>query len=237
VKRSAVGKSVKDKIFSVVRSVFKNIAGESVLSEWNRMRVEPPRTVDSTVAVKIDDYLAYWGKTTYENLTAAITRVVETNPTEAECERAFSVIKYAFPRLRMRSNEDLVEATLLGASAVGFLRNYEFDGDEPKTTKPKDEAVQEEEKISVALTGDAAMALIVEWEKTQADPEPDRRRVRKESPLCGECKKDDKHHPEGERWVKCCSCTFWFAFSCVGIAEEDYIQVEQAEKWTCADCQ
>jgi hypothetical protein len=97
------------------------------------MRVEQPRTVESTVTVKIDDYLAYWGKTTCENLTAAITRVVETNPTEAECERAFRVIKYAFPRLRSRSNEDLVEATLLGASAVGFLRNYEFVGDEPKS--------------------------------------------------------------------------------------------------------
>jgi hypothetical protein len=110
-------------------------SGESVFSEWNRMRVEPPRTLESTVAVKIDAYLAYLGKTRKENLT------------EAEFERAFSAIKYAFPRLRSRSNEDLVEATPLGASAVEFLRNYEFDGDEPKTTKLKDKAARRREDL------------------------------------------------------------------------------------------
>jgi hypothetical protein len=96
-----------------VRTVFKEVSGEAVLGEWARMRIEPPRAIDANVALKTEAYLTYWAKTAYENMAAAVCRVVEGNPTEAECERAFSLVKFAFPRLRSSSEADLVMAATM----------------------------------------------------------------------------------------------------------------------------
>jgi hypothetical protein len=221
VNRANTTKFIKDKIFAIVRTVFKEVSGEVVLGEWTRMRIEPPRAIDANVALKTEAYLTYWAKTAYENMACAVCRVVEGNPTEAECERAFSLVKFAFPRLRSSSEADLVTATVIGASAVASARRFDFDDDEPSEVH---DAPDDREKVDVALTGEAAVQLMAMYEEVNAPvDEPAARRHRKESQLCGECKKDETHHPDEARWVKCTtSCGLWFAFCCVGIADEDY---------------
>lgn len=231
VKRANIAKAVKERVFAVVRSVFKEVAGEEAVAEWTRLRVEPPRSIESNVPVNTADYVLYWAKSQFPNLTHGITRVVEGNPTEAECERAFSSVKFSFPRLRSSSSEDLVESTTLGASAVASLRGFKFEGAEPEQCA---EEVDDRDKVNVAITGDQAVALLTLWDVAQGQqPEPARRR-RVESELCGECRKVE--HPEGTTWVKCTTCATWFAFCCVGIAEEDKQRVEDMLTWTCQDC-
>lgn len=234
VSRNTLPHPVKDKVFSIVRGVMKTIAGEGVLAEWQRMKIEPPNRIEPNVAVNTKAYGIYWMKTAYPLMAVAITRLIESNPTEAACERAFSAVKFAFPRLRSTAGDDLVTSTVLGASAVACLKGYDFEDDEPTQVA---EVVDDREKVNSTLTGEAAMVLISAWcDIYGANEQPLRRPPRTELQLCGRCRKNGKSHPSDCRWVKCTTCATWFAFPCVGIADEDYVIVEQAETWTCQDC-
>ena len=237
VHRASLPQLAKDKMFQIVRSTFKNIAGDPVLAEWQRCKIEPPRTIETNVKVTTVDYTIYWSKTAFEHLAGAIVRVIEGNPTEAECERAFSSIKWAFPRLRTSSMPDLVKWTCQGASAIALLRNFEFgtESEEPKAKcNPED---VDEVPTTIGFTAQQAIILIEKWvdcNRLQPDVGPSRRRGRVENQLCGEC--NGAHEDSPTRWVKCTTCATWYAFECIGIADEDHVLIEQSVTWNCQDC-
>jgi len=244
VNRAKIEREVKDKIFNIVRSTFRGITSDDVLSEWATFRIEQPRGVEANVFVDVDQYALYWSKTHYDNLASAICRVIRANPSEAEAERTFSAIKFAFPRLRQSSNEDLVSATSIGMSAIGFLRGLEFNGvDDPtrRIEKVDDDVSPTAPITHRGITGIQAMALIKQWKSSTAttttlEGQVRAKRGRKESEICGICKKNDAFHGPDARWVKCTTCATWYAFECAGIDEEDWQLVEQSETWTCSDC-
>jgi hypothetical protein len=240
VKRNMVSKRIKDQVFCHVRSTMKAITSDAILAEWSRFRIEPPKFIEPGVLVTIEAYLTYWAKTPYETLAAAVTRVAECNPTEAECERTFSSIKFAFPRLRGCALEDLVESTCIGASAVAFLRDIEF-GDEPSQRSTPINVDAPTVPDTHGISGDQAMKLLelIDSQLEGAANEVDERRrtrLRLESNLCGICNKPDTGHSDNACWVKCTTCAQWYAFECVGIDEDDQHLAEQQDTWTCTDC-
>jgi hypothetical protein len=65
-------------------------------------------------------YCDWWAAQaeTYPMLSLATRAIAKTHPTEAACERAFSLLKHAFNRLRSRSRDDIVEHHTYGTSAT-----------------------------------------------------------------------------------------------------------------------
>ena len=175
VRRNMLSEKINDKIFSFVRSLMVGLAGQDVLEEWARHRIEPPRARESTEEIDIKMYKDFWSKTCYPNLLSAVIRIVEANPTEASCERAFCAAKFSFPRLGSSSSGDLVAASILGASALATLRNLKFESeDEEEEKQPRGERTT---STFTTLSGDAALLVLQIWESQQStNEEPPRRR-------------------------------------------------------------
>lgn len=233
-KRGALDASVKDHVWKIVRTVFKVIAGDAVMNEWTRMRIAPPRPVDSMNIINTKSYVSYWAdqSNVYPAIAHAVTRIAELNPTEAECERAFSSCKFAFPRLRASSGGDLVEATVVGNSAVAFNFDHVFENEVREIVD-----ADEEPQVDATLTGKDALNLIEAWSTFNAPGiERHERRQRRDNGNCGECGKGEDDHLPDAKWVRCAACTIWFAFECVGINPEDEALVRAQESWNCNDC-
>ena len=88
---------------------------------------------------------------------------------EADCERAFSAMKWFFDRLRTRSVGDMFEATVTGASAVNFLQNLEYDS-ELGPIKMRSEVNVEHNfrKLTSRTLGIFFISTAVSWQRTKS---------------------------------------------------------------------
>jgi hypothetical protein len=100
----------------------------AIIAEFNQIHHSKPDRRQGPC--NLTEYVDYWSKIcSYPLLVSAIIAIAKIHPTEADCERAFSGLKWMFNRLRTTAGEDLVEATVCGASAVNFLTNCEITED------------------------------------------------------------------------------------------------------------
>lgn len=235
-KRHELDAKVRDYIFGHAKTTMKTIVGDKVLAEFLELRTQPPLPMSPLRAYNTTDYIEYWGHQSHSfpTLAEAIIKIVAMNPTEAECERAFSTCKFAFNRLRTRSSGDLVEATVLGGSAVAHKTNHTYiDVEAPP---PKHEDVADEDNVAGTLRGIDASTLLNLWASQQADaPARAPRHRQEEQNLCGICHGDSSKHKPGALWCACSTCMQWFAFECVGIADADQ-PIIKAMEWFCNDC-
>jgi hypothetical protein len=247
-KRQHAPTEVRDRVGKMVRWVASRMAEAfgygNLLKEWYRFKVEPPLWTGEGNTLTINDYCDFWTsqEDTFPALSDCIKRFVRLNPTEASCERSFSVLKFAFPRLRTSAQSDLVESTVVGMSAVAFRnRQLRFDDDE----EPREEEQQgkekedEEDKLQPPPLNDTAVRLIMDvWntiatEKVAKEPLLKQRRT-EDQDRCGLCHELFDNH-EDQPCVKCTRCYLWFGFDCVGLAAEMEPLVRERE-WRCPSC-
>jgi hypothetical protein len=152
-------------------------------------------------------------------------------------ERAFSLLKYAFNRLRSR-REDIVEHTVLGMSAVAFLGGERCTRDNDRESEKEEEVDEEKDKasdkVSDKVSDDAPLRpptltaipckLVIDiWQTVAAravPPEPLYKRPRSEtSTRCGQCNNLLKEHAD-ENNVECVTCKGWFVFECVALSAD-----------------
>jgi hypothetical protein len=201
----------------------------NLVQEWQRFKVEPPLwTSHGNDALSINDYCDFWTsqEDTYPALSDAIKRFVRLNPTEASCERSFSVLKFAFTRLRTCAQSDLVESSVVGMSAVAFRnRQLRFEGEDEEAPEEEEKAKEDEEdKLQPPPLNDTAVRLIMDvWntiatEKVAKEPLLKQRRT-EEQEHCGLCHELFDDHVD-KNCVKCTRCYLWFVFDCVGLAPE-----------------
>jgi hypothetical protein len=171
----------------------------NLLKEWYRFKVEPPLWTGEGNTLTINDYCDFWTsqEDAFPALSDCIKRFVRLNPTEASCERSFSVLKFAFPRLRTSAQSDLVESTVVGMSAVAFRnRQLRFDDDEePREEEQQEkEKEDEEDKLQPPPLNDTAVRLIMDvWntiatEKVAKEPLLKQRRT-EDQDRCGLCQR------------------------------------------------
>jgi hypothetical protein len=252
LKRANLPHRAKDAVFAIVRTIMKDIAGVEVLNEWSEFKVTMLAGVPPDRKLNTEQYVQFWSnqEVAYPSLAPAIIKIVTTNPTEAECERAFSTCKFAFPRLRKQAGGDLVEATVLGGSAVACKYRHRYrdeDKDEPPANANEEDAPEvpvtaESVGFNAVFASDIIKAYAEAFDYDQAaNATGTRRRQPIASELCGVCKTDhaDAELPEGqdlENWVKCGVCQAWFAYSCVDIDPADMPLIQRMDRWTCPDC-
>ena len=199
----------------------------------------------------IEQYAKYWNEQDYDLLVQVILAIANINPTESDCERVFSKLKWTFNRLRNRAGEDLVEKSILGQAAVHMLNNLEVDEDlgatpiaEP-TPIPEDETEKQRKAREFAdlrsLRVDQAEALLKMFRDEVFTPAQQRLNERDEQPsdeICGKC-----HRAEGAIWPgrepnvdwnKCSKCNAWFHNTCVELDPTEDPPVLDA--WKCSKC-
>jgi ribosomal protein L12E/L44/L45/RPP1/RPP2 len=231
------------------------IYGGDIAAEWVRFQVEPPVPAPCDQAFDVEMYCDWWAaqEETYPMLSLATRAIAKMHPTEAACERAFSLLKYAFNRLRSRSREDIVEHTVLGMSAVAFLggeRATRENDSESEDEEKDEEKDKEKDKGSDKVSDDAPLSrpptltalpckLVIDiWQTVAAravPPEPLYKRPRSEtSTRCGQCNNLLKEHSD-ENNVQCITCKGWFVFECVALSP-DMLETVQSADWKCPVC-
>jgi hypothetical protein len=125
VNRGQFAKALKTRIESFLQGPAQTITGDSkwLQDELMELRKAPPVPQDAKDPYTLDQYCKFWTDVhCCPKLSDVIVRLAALNPTEASCERAFSVTKFAFPATRHHSKPDLVQATVCGLTALHALR-------------------------------------------------------------------------------------------------------------------
>ena len=220
-----------------------------VVTEFNRLHLAKPAI--GPESVNASTYKTFWNGVGAYPLTGAIVRAtLVLNPSEADCERVFSSVKWMFNRLRTSTAEDLVEATVCGSSAVQSI--FELaEGDEE--VGPCD-AVQSETRLPIdrdngefaqftSLHAREALDILQVFEREVLSPlEEERKRNRpaNNSNVCAVCESANGECWEGRNgvdWIQCTNteCGRWFHNTCVNV---DPAEIEAAPDidWLCAGC-
>jgi hypothetical protein len=229
LKRAEVNKEMRDLVFDMVRGVLRGIGGDGVLADWTRFKVQPPLPASEDFEYDTAAFITWWAdqSTLFPHLKAAIVAVAQLNPTEAECERAFSCCKFCFHVCGRRPRG--------GNSAVAFLNRHSFE--DVDAVDVDAEPSNDVGEISTKMTGKQAANILNTWHVVvykAAEPAVTRRRAdRVNDQLCAVCQRG---HEEGASWVMCNGCSAWFAFACVGISADDEALVRAMERWHCPTC-
>ena len=241
--RHAAPAAVYEHVMRVVGRV-ASVYNMGALSEVPKFRTHGPSPVPPATPEQkytIQEYRDFWNASImygYPNIIWAINTIAACNPTEASCERAFSICKWAFDRLRTRSLADLVEATMRGNSAINFLRGrLSADPEDEEVVTRNEPPTGTDNFIHTELGVTGATAIITAWAALNSETRvnPPQPRAHREW-HCVACNKHyEEHGPDkSEHWAICDSCRGYFNFDCVGIADIDQPQVSVS--WKCRRC-
>jgi hypothetical protein len=140
---------VKERVAALVRGPLATIVGSDVLDEWLKFKAMPP-LANSKDYDTLEGYGRFWiaQSTFFPKLALGIVTVAKLNPTEAECERSFSVMKFIANRLRTRLDADPTQVK--GMSAIKFLHNdTSTDSDheeQPVQRQPQQQPPQQQQQ-------------------------------------------------------------------------------------------
>ena len=203
----------------------------------------------------IAQYTKFWNDQDYDLLVQVILAIANINPTESDCERVFSKLKWTFTRLRTRAGDDLVEKSVCGQSAVHMLNNLEVDQGlavaniAAATPTPEDETEilgekerKKREFIELrSLRVDQAEALLKLYRDEVWKPAQERLNTRDAQPndeICGKCHRAEAATWPGREplldWNQCSKCKVWFHNTCVGLDPTEDTPVLDA--WKCSSC-
>jgi hypothetical protein len=219
-------------------------------TEFSDVHISKPTA--QTSACSLAHYISYWQgvDATYPLLVKAIIAIAKLHPTEADCERVFSSLKWMFDRLRTSAKEDLVETTVCGASAVNFLHNSVVEEDnfsaprqapadaEDPTPQSRDyshlKVEQAEEILSLYLKD------VIEPAEAQA-----REELAPHNAACGRCGCEDPpddlsddsddsdfDDPGAINWIECTVCQTWYHNRCVRVS----LAAARTHHWRCETC-
>jgi hypothetical protein len=168
---------------------------EDCLAEWRRFKLEPPIfTGNPQHPITIEQFCEFWTaqEDMYPALADAVKRFARISPTEAACERSFSVLKFSVSRLRTRSSVDLVCGGRSGA-AVAFLsgENFEEEDDDEPAGDDEEPEVEEDPLLPRPLNQTGVKLIVDVWQtiSTQRVPREAMRKQRRteEQTRCGLC--------------------------------------------------
>jgi hypothetical protein len=212
--RGALDPSIRARIEAIVKGPFTTISKSeaTIIQQSLELRVNGPFPEAATKQYALGEYVAFWQDADgFAVLGDAVARLATTNPTEASCERAFSITKWAFPPNRSRASEDLVGATVCGTSAVAILLGgphqamlSELPDEDEDLGQPDADALM---AIKTKLTGAMATELISWWVESTATDGRYTRRARRESQTCAICNEgtEGRLHKSSE-WASCDDC-------------------------------
>jgi hypothetical protein len=247
-------RALRDYVKELLLKVAAHITARpmDVATEFTDVHISKPPTQAS--ACSLAQFILYWQgvEATYPMLCKAIIAIAKLHPTEADCERVFSSLKWMFDRLRTTAKEDLVETTVCGASAVNFLHNAVFD--EVDFSAPRQAAADtEEEQAQVSreyshLTVEHAEAILTLYHKEVVEPAAAQARenVGPNNAACGRCGNEDVpddlsvdsddsdfNDPSGAtNWIQCTVCQTWFHNCCVRVSPA----AGRSHHWRCETC-
>jgi hypothetical protein len=248
---------VKERVAALVRGPLATIVGSDVLDEWLKFKAMPP-LANSKDYDTLEGYGRFWNaqSTFFPKLALGIVTVAKLNPTEAECERSFSVMKFIANRLRTRLDADLTQATVKGMSAIKFLQNdTSTDSDheeqpvqqQPQQQPPQQQQQQQPQQVDedgfkfADFTDQIAGLIIDSWATAFKETVPQQRALRQPGPpddtRCGRCGSLFEDHADGHN-IRCTKCMKWFVFECVGLAPEDeaIVRLLPPPGWLCPRC-
>jgi hypothetical protein len=87
---------------------------------------------DTAATLKKEDILDYWGKNAIGDTLGYVTMALDVAPSEADCERAFSVLKQYFPPQKSHTGISLATSQLHFNSAARFLNSESVPGTEDR---------------------------------------------------------------------------------------------------------